>query len=162
MASFWSTFVVIVACILAAGATQVMHKPARYNQTEHTNPVGDTTPKQIAKRATGKTQFAYFTNWGIYAAYNFSKLYRICALYGRLIYGSFAEPADIVPEPLTHILYSFADTSPDTGVALLTDSWSDEQIHYPGDSWNDVGNNVGATPKSPLSCALICPCFVTP
>jgi chitinase len=72
MAGFWSTLMVIVACVLAIDATQVMQKPARYNQSAHTNPVGDTTP-EIEKRATGKTQFAYFTNWGIYSGYNFSQ-----------------------------------------------------------------------------------------
>ena len=40
------------------------------------------------------------------------------------------EPTDIVPDPLTHILYSFADISPDTGAISLTDSYADEQVYY--------------------------------
>lgn len=71
------------------------------------------------------------------------------------------EPTDINPAPLTHILYSFADISPDSGAIKLTDSWSDEEVyslfksedgtaanvrrsqkHYPGDSWSESGNNL--------------------
>lgn len=58
-----------------------------------------------------------------------------------------AEPADIVPGILTHILYCFADVSADTGAAKLTDSYADEGIHYPGDSWSEPGNNVGVAPQ---------------
>ena len=64
---------VIVTCALAVGATQVMHKPAGFNQTAR-------IPGQLAKRATGKTQFAYFTNWGIYSGYNFSQSCVMCIL----------------------------------------------------------------------------------
>ena len=39
-----------------------------------------------------------------------------------------AEPTDVDPSDLTHILYAFADVSPDTGSISLTDSWSDEQV----------------------------------
>jgi chitinase len=31
---------------------------------------------------------------------------------------------------------------PDSGEVCLSDPWSDQDIHYPGDSWNDVGTNL--------------------
>jgi chitinase len=37
----------------------------------------------------------------------------------------------------SHILYAFADLSPDTGEVRLSDVWADKDIHYTGDSWND-------------------------
>ena len=77
MVGFWSTLMVIVACALAVDATQVMHKPAGFNQTAR-------TPGQIAKRDTGRTQFAYFTNWGVYSGYNFSQSCIMCMLPVRL------------------------------------------------------------------------------
>ena len=40
----------------------------------------------------------------------------------------YAEPTDINASPLTHILYSFADVSPETGSISLTDSYADEQV----------------------------------
>ena len=30
----------------------------------------------------------------------------------------------------------------DTGEVFLSDTWSDQDIHYPGDSWNDNGKNL--------------------
>lgn len=38
------------------------------------------------------------------------------------------EPTDIIPSTLTHIVYAFADVSPDTGSISLTDSYADEQV----------------------------------
>lgn len=72
---------------------------------------------------------------------------------------SLSEPTDINPTPLTHILYAFADIQSD-GTIVLTDSYADEQVgdvsiyleaygshdetkkHFPGDSWDESGNNL--------------------
>ena len=77
MVGFWSTLIAIVACALAVDATQIMRKPPGFNQTAH-------TPGQITKRDTGRTQFAYFTNWGIYSGYNFSQSHVSHLLPARL------------------------------------------------------------------------------
>lgn len=50
-------------------------------------------------------------------------------------------PADIRAKDLTHILYAFADNTPD-GNVTFSDTWADTDIHYPGDSWSDSGKNV--------------------
>ncbi|KAJ6625638.1 glycoside hydrolase [Mycena sp. CBHHK59/15] len=69
----------------------------------------------------GKYTVGYFVNWGI---------------YGRKY------PPSLIPHDLTHILYAFADIKPDTGEVVLSDAWADKDIHYPGDSWNDSGDNL--------------------
>nr|GAT56375.1 predicted protein [Mycena chlorophos] len=69
----------------------------------------------------GKRTVAYFVNWGI---------------YGRKF-----PPSAIDANQLTHILYAFADINAD-GAVILSDAWADKDIHYPGDSWNDSGNNL--------------------
>ncbi|KAI0036407.1 glycoside hydrolase superfamily [Vararia minispora EC-137] len=118
----------LIAALLAvaavADATQVMRRPTTYKNSPK-QPVAapaTTTAQTITKRATGKVSAAYFTNWGIYGA-NF-------------------QPTDINPSPLTHILYAFADASASTGTVVLTDSYADEQKHFPGDSWSEPGNNL--------------------
>ncbi|TFK70012.1 hypothetical protein BDN72DRAFT_943005 [Pluteus cervinus] len=114
-AVFYSTLAVV-------GATPAMHRPANYTSPERTFKTEE-HPKLsvVQKRAGSKTSFAYFTNWGIYGA-NF-------------------QPTDIVPKPLTHLLYSFADVD-SSGAVKLTDSYADAEKHFPNDSWSETGNNL--------------------
>ncbi|KAF5366212.1 hypothetical protein D9758_005723 [Tetrapyrgos nigripes] len=121
---------VVLRTVLDVGATQVMQKPNNFNSTPNWYPTGNNPSPLIPQlilgmvdaTSEGKVQIGYFTNWGIYGA-NF-------------------QPQDVDPTKLTHILYSFADVSPDTGHINLIDSYADEQKHYPGDSWNESGNNL--------------------
>ncbi|CAL1711226.1 unnamed protein product [Somion occarium] len=112
-----------LTALLAVSATQVMRRPDNFEDAPRKFAVGNAKPQIVHKRAAGaKVQAAYFTNWGIYGA-NF-------------------QPTDIDPSTLTQILYAFADVSPDTGSISLTDSYADEQKHFPGDSWDEPGNNL--------------------
>ncbi|KAF8919477.1 glycoside hydrolase family 18 and carbohydrate-binding module family 5 protein [Mucidula mucida] len=103
--------------------TEVMRRPDNYKEPPATyDTETNATTHRIQRRATGKASIAYFTNWGIYGA-NF-------------------QPTDIVTNTLTHILYSFADVSPDSGAISLTDSYADQEKHFPSDSWDEAGNNL--------------------
>ncbi|ATY67226.1 chitinase 1 precursor [Cordyceps militaris] len=75
----------------------------------------------IEKRDGGFANAVYFTNWGIY--------------------GRGFQPADLQASQITHVLYSFMNIRSD-GNIFSGDTYADYEKHYPGDSWNDVGNNA--------------------
>ncbi|MCO5565292.1 hypothetical protein L7F22_018965 [Adiantum nelumboides] len=77
--------------------------------------------QQSFNGAHSKIHVGYFTNWSI---------------YGRKYH-----PNKIPVQQLSHILYAFGDVRED-GTVFLTDSWSDVEIHYDGDSWEDGGKNL--------------------
>ncbi|KAI1456981.1 glycoside hydrolase family 18 protein [Annulohypoxylon moriforme] len=76
---------------------------------------------EVEKRASSFQNTVYFTNWGIY--------------------GRNYQPAQLPASQINRVLYSFANLQSD-GTVYSSDSYSDLQKHYDGDSWNDVGNNA--------------------
>ncbi|KAG5635930.1 hypothetical protein H0H81_009643 [Sphagnurus paluster] len=126
--STFKRFVLLAAmafmAVAVVDAQSIMRRPDNYMSPAkkfptQQNPQINTVQR---RRSSGKVSFAYYTNWAIYGA-NFP-------------------PTSIVDSSLTHILYAFADTDPNTGAILLTDSWSDEEKQYPGDLEDETGNNL--------------------
>ncbi|KAI0081240.1 glycoside hydrolase [Panus rudis PR-1116 ss-1] len=121
------TFCLVAFLSFKAGQWSVIHResgiPEKAPQTSPGH--DDTTIPDITHNSTGmsgKYSVGYFVNWGI---------------YGRKY-----PPALIPTQDLTHILYAFANIKADTGEVFLSDSWADQEIHYPGDSWSDTGKNL--------------------
>ncbi|KAI9438518.1 glycoside hydrolase family 18 protein [Lactarius indigo] len=116
-------FVALSALLAFGFSAEVLGRPSSYMGAFDKSMTNvNVKPNVVQKRVTSKVQAAYFTNWGIYGA-NF-------------------QPTDIIPSDLTHILYAFADVTQSTGSIFLTDSYADEQKHFPGDSWSEPGVNL--------------------
>ncbi|KAG0706141.1 glycoside hydrolase family 18 protein [Suillus ampliporus] len=105
---------------LDSSATSTKGDQALGSQTSSSIPPAPSDTPEM--QGQGKYSVGYFVNWGIYARK--------------------FPPSNIPAQDLTHILYAFADLRPDSGEVVLSDAWADKDIHYPGDSWNDVGNNL--------------------
>lgn len=91
-------------------------------QSDLSTPPVPSPTETLAMEAQGKYSVGYFVNWGIYAR---------------------KFPPTLIPvQDLTHILYAFANVRADTGDVVLSDVWADKDIHYPGDSWAEPGNNL--------------------
>lgn len=72
-------------------------------------------------KSTTKAVFAYYTNWSIYAR-NYP-------------------PMAIPTDHISHILYAFFHPHSD-GAISLTDKWADVDKRFPGDRWDEPGNNL--------------------
>ncbi|KDQ19227.1 glycoside hydrolase family 18 protein [Botryobasidium botryosum FD-172 SS1] len=101
-----------------------MHRPDNYlTKVQPNAPAHNQTQRSLETRATGRINGAYFTNWGIYSTPAYT-------------------PQLIPVSKLSHIFYSFADVTPSTGNVFLSDTYSDQEIHYNGDSWSETGTNL--------------------
>ncbi|RCI14329.1 putative chitinase [Ophiocordyceps polyrhachis-furcata BCC 54312] len=117
MPSVLSSFLTILTL---AYSTQCRSLPPRHadNSSSVKAHAGNPPP---ANGPSGLVNAVYFTNWGIY--------------------GRNYQPADLPAPRISHVLYSFMNLRAD-GTIYSGDTYADLEKHYPGDSWNDIGNNA--------------------
>ncbi|PVG04188.1 hypothetical protein CPB86DRAFT_778442 [Serendipita vermifera] len=106
--------------LAVVGALFIFETRNESNYTPKPLPEETLKPGKEEPEMTGKLNVAY--NWGI---------------YGRKY-----PPQNIPAKEITHILYAFANVQADSGTVVMSDKWADEEIHYPGDSWEDTGHNL--------------------
>ncbi|KAH8882991.1 glycoside hydrolase [Thozetella sp. PMI_491] len=82
-----------------------------------------TPVNQVAPRAGGYQNSVYYTSWSLYST------------------GRNYQAFDLPVSKISTILYAFANLQA-TGEVYSPDPYADYQLHYPTDSWNDVGNNA--------------------
>ncbi|KAI5457543.1 glycoside hydrolase superfamily [Mariannaea sp. PMI_226] len=86
-----------------------------------TRPIESTNEPSTSNTATSYSNSVYFVNWGIYAR-NY-------------------QPQNLPASQISHLLYSFMNVRED-GTVFSGDTYADLEKHYPGDSWNESGNNA--------------------
>ncbi|KAH5214995.1 hypothetical protein HBI62_181820 [Parastagonospora nodorum] len=110
---------------LSTPTKNVASTPSRASSTVRSSAASKASsvayPNPDVDDRNGYRAVAYFGNWDIYARKYF--------------------PQQVPASKLTHLLYAFADNTPD-GNITLSDSYADTEIHLPGDSWSDTGKNV--------------------
>nr|AFR13054.1 endochitinase [Akanthomyces lecanii] len=93
------------------------------------------------RSAVVASQMLFTSPTGLFDFYFFSFLPHLITKGAWGIYGRNFQPADLPASEITHVLYSFMNIRSD-GTIFSGDTYADYEKHYPGDSWNDVGNNA--------------------